>query len=181
MFDNWNQHMGLQFVVFQLTKLSSMMLQGKLGGMNVDIIFRRPKMLLFWCQIILLVIAMLSCILDLISCEELVSFTKHTTLCSTQLLCLSVLMDGAYNSNWQVNTKSQSCSTIAFIFYRSWKSYLACSKLFRQMMVDAYAKIECERLQFLHREQKQLREDSYKELQDTVVNNDLNGQTIGQR
>ena len=81
---------------------------------------------------------------------------------------------------------------------------LLARRLFQQFMVDAYAKIECERLQFLRRdsykelrreqkqlrtdnykelrrEQKQLRADIYKELQDAMVNNDGNAQNVCQK
>ena len=39
----------------------------------------------------------------------------------------------------------------------------------QQLIVDAYAQIESERLQFLRREQDYLRPDNYKDLQETIV------------
>ena len=58
---------------------------------------------------------------------------------------------------------------------------LIARRLFQQFMVDAYAKVKCERLQFPLREQKQLREESYKGLRDAKVNNDGNAQNVGQK
>ena len=42
----------------------------------------------------------------------------------------------------------------------------------QHFIVDAYAKIESERLQFLRREQDHLRTDKYKDLWETIVNQD---------
>ena len=66
-------------------------------------------------------------------------------------------------------------------FTRPGNFVLLARRLFQQFMVDAYAKIEFECLQFLLRKQKQLRADSYKELWDALVNNDGNAQNVGQK
>ena len=42
-------------------------------------------------------------------------------------------------------------------------------RLLQQFMVDAYAKIECERFQYIRREQKRLRADNYQDLRDTIL------------
>lgn len=66
-------------------------------------------------------------------------------------------------------------------FTRQGNYLLQARRLFQQYIVDAYAKIECERLQFIRREQKRLRADNYQELRDTIVNADGNPQNVGQR
>ena len=47
--------------------------------------------------------------------------------------------------------------------------------------VDAYAKIESERLQYLRREQGGLRADSYRDLWETIVNQDGDPRNVGQK
>ena len=51
----------------------------------------------------------------------------------------------------------------------------------QQFNVDAYAKIESERLQFLRREQDHLRADHYKDLHETIVNQDKDSRNFGQK
>ena len=51
----------------------------------------------------------------------------------------------------------------------------------QQFIVDAYAKIESERLQFLRREQAHLREDNYKALRETTVNQDRYLRNVDQK
>ena len=51
----------------------------------------------------------------------------------------------------------------------------------QQFIVDAYAKIESERLQFLRREQDHLRADGYKDLRETIVNQDGDPRNVGQK
>ena len=60
-------------------------------------------------------------------------------------------------------------------------SLQAC-QLLQQFMVDAYAKIECERLQYIRREQRRLRADNYQDLRDKIiiVNSDGNPNNVGQ-
>ena len=48
-------------------------------------------------------------------------------------------------------------------------------------MVDVYAKIETERLQYLRREQSALRADNYKELHDAIVTGDGDPRNVGQK
>ena len=51
----------------------------------------------------------------------------------------------------------------------------------QQFIVDAYAKIESERLQFLMRKQDHLWADSYKDLRETIVNQDRDPRNVGQK
>ena len=51
----------------------------------------------------------------------------------------------------------------------------------QQIIVDAYAKTEFERLQFLRREQDHLRADNYKDLRETIVNQDGDPRNVGQK
>ena len=50
-----------------------------------------------------------------------------------------------------------------------------------QFIVDACAKIESERLQFLGREQNHLRADNYKGFRETIVNQDGDPRNVGQK
>lgn len=55
-------------------------------------------------------------------------------------------------------------------------------KLFQQFIVDAYAKIECSRLQYIRFQQSKLRADKYGELRDAISNQDNADPTnLGQR
>ena len=61
-------------------------------------------------------------------------------------------------------------------------SVLLCAKwLFLQYLVDAYCKIETERLQFLRREQTSLRADSYQDLWDAILDRDGDPSNVGHR
>ena len=51
----------------------------------------------------------------------------------------------------------------------------------QQFIIDAYAKIESERLQYLRREQGGLRVDSYRDLLETIVNQDEDSRNVGQK
>ena len=51
---------------------------------------------------------------------------------------------------------------------------LTAKRLFQQFLVDMYAKIETERLQFLRREQQSLRVDNYNSLRDSLLASDGN-------
>ena len=51
----------------------------------------------------------------------------------------------------------------------------------QQFIVDAYVKIESECLQFLRREQDHLRADNYKDLWETIVNQDGDPGNVGQK
>ena len=54
-------------------------------------------------------------------------------------------------------------------------------RLFQQWIVDAYCKIETERLQFLRREQKSLRAGNYSKVRDSILREDGNPNQVGQR
>ena len=54
-------------------------------------------------------------------------------------------------------------------------------RLFQQFLVDAYCKIETERLKFLRREQTALRADCYRDLQDAILDGDGNPRNVGHR
>ena len=55
------------------------------------------------------------------------------------------------------------------------------ARLFQQYLVDAYCKIETERLQFLRREQQTLRVDNYTSLRDCLLAADGDPRQVGQR
>ena len=55
------------------------------------------------------------------------------------------------------------------------------ARLFQQYLVDAYCKIETERLQFLRREQQTLRADNYMSLRDSLLSGDGDPRQVGQR
>ena len=67
------------------------------------------------------------------------------------------------------------------LFTRQGNYLLPARRLLQQVMVEAYAKIECERPQYIRREQKRLRADNYQDLRDTIVNSDGNTNNVGQR
>ena len=61
-------------------------------------------------------------------------------------------------------------------------SVLLCAKwLFQQYLVDAYCKIETERLQFLRCEQTSLRADCYQDLWDAILDRDEDPSNVGHR
>ena len=53
--------------------------------------------------------------------------------------------------------------------------------LLQQYLVDAYCKIETERLQFLRREQTALRADYYQDLRDAILYRDGDPNNVGHR
>ena len=55
------------------------------------------------------------------------------------------------------------------------------SGFFQQYLVDAYCKIETERLQFLRREQTALRADCYQDLRDAILDGDVDPSNVGRR
>ena len=67
------------------------------------------------------------------------------------------------------------------IMVRVGNHLLKLKRLFQQILVDAYCKIETERLSFLRREQRTLRADNYTSLHDNLVINDGDPQNVGQR
>ena len=58
---------------------------------------------------------------------------------------------------------------------------LEARRLLQQFIVDAYEKIESERLQYLRREQGGLRADRYRDLRETIVNQDEDSRNVGQK
>ena len=56
---------------------------------------------------------------------------------------------------------------------------LRAKRLFQQFLVDAYCKIETERLQFLRREQTALRADCYQDLGDAILDGDGDPRNVG--
>ena len=54
-------------------------------------------------------------------------------------------------------------------------------RLYQQYLVDAYCKVETERLQYLRREQSKLRADCYQNLRDTLLVTDGDTNNVGQR
>ena len=58
---------------------------------------------------------------------------------------------------------------------------LRAKRLFQQFLVDAYCKIETERLQFLRREQTALRADCYQDLRDAILDSDGDPRNVGRR
>ena len=54
-------------------------------------------------------------------------------------------------------------------------------RLFQQYLVDAYCKIETERLQFLRHEQTALRPDCYQDLRDVILDGDGDPNSVGHR
>ena len=58
---------------------------------------------------------------------------------------------------------------------------LRATRLFQQYLVDAYCKIETERLQFLRREQTALRADCYQDLRDAILDGDGDPSNVGRR
>ena len=58
---------------------------------------------------------------------------------------------------------------------------LRVKRLFQQYLVDAYCKIETERLQFLRCEQTALRADCYQDLRDAILDRDGDPNNVGHR
>ena len=62
-----------------------------------------------------------------------------------------------------------------------WNYLLKLKRLFQQILVDVYCKIETKRLSFFRREQRALRADSYTSLSDNLIVNDGDTQNVGKR
>ena len=82
---------------------------------------------------------------------------------------------------WHVNLKLRNSGRklMAMVYYRyhimvreNVSVLLRAKRLFQQYLVDAYCKIETERLQFLRREQTALRADCYQDLRDAILEGD---------
>ena len=90
---------------------------------------------------------------------------------------------------WHVNLKLQNGRKLtAMVYYRyhimirqNVSVLLRAKRLFQQYLVDAYCKIETERLQFLRREQTALRADCYQDLQDAILDQDGDPNNVGCR
>ena len=90
---------------------------------------------------------------------------------------------------WHVNLKLQNGRKLtAMVYYRyhimirqNVSVLLRAKRLFQQYLVDAYCKIETERLQFLRREQTTLRADCYQDLRDAILDRDGDPNNVGRR
>ena len=90
---------------------------------------------------------------------------------------------------WHVNLKLQNGRKLtAMVYYRyhimvrqNVSVLLRAKRLFQQYLVDAYCKIETERLQFLRREQTALRADCYQDLRDAILDGDGDPNNVGRR
>lgn len=90
------------------------------------------------------------------------------------------------NTGWslavKINKKVTQLQFYKFyLFTRQGNYLLLARRLLQQFIVDIYAKIECERLQFLRREQGSLRADNYKELRDAIFSADGDSRNVGQK
>ena len=56
-----------------------------------------------------------------------------------------------------------------------------CRRLMQQFVVDMYVKVETERLNFLRRDQKKLRAETYSDFTDAILRNDEDPANIGQK
>ena len=90
---------------------------------------------------------------------------------------------------WHVNLKLQNGRKLtAMVYYRyhimvrqNVSVLLRAKRLFQQYLVDAYCKIETERLQFLRREQTTLRADCYQDWRDAILDGDGDPNNVGHR
>ena len=90
---------------------------------------------------------------------------------------------------WHVNLKLRNGRKLtAMVYYRyhimvreNVSVLLRAKRLFQQYLVDAYCKIETERLQFLRREQTALRADCYQDLRDAILEGDGDPNSVGRR
>ena len=90
---------------------------------------------------------------------------------------------------WHVNLKLRNGRKLtAMVYYcyhimirQNVSVLLRAKRLFQQYLVDAYCKIETERLQFLRREQTTLRADCYQDLWDAILDRDGDPNNVGRR
>ena len=88
---------------------------------------------------------------------------------------------------WHVNLKLRNGRKLmAMVYYQyhimvreNVSVLLRAKRLFQQYLVDAYCKIETERLQFLRREQTALRADCYQDLRDAILEGDGDPNSVG--
>ena len=71
--------------------------------------------------------------------------------------------------------------TAYHIMAREGNNLIKGRRLYQQYLVDAYCKVETERLQYLRREQSKLRADCYQNLRDTLLVTDGDTNNVGQR
>ena len=88
-------------------------------------------------------------------------------------------------SVWNLDLKAQEkVSQLQFyrlhLCVRDGNYLLTARRFLQQFIVDVYAKIECERLQFLRREQSTPRVDSYRDFRDALYSTDRDPRNIGQ-
>ena len=90
---------------------------------------------------------------------------------------------------WHANLKLQNGRKLtALVYYRyhimvrqNVSVLLQAKRLFQQYLVDAYCKIETERLQFLRRDQTALQADCYQDLRDAILDGDGDPNNVGHR
>ena len=76
----------------------------------------------------------------------------------------------------------RNCNTIALIFSICIGNFiLQARRLLQQFIVDAYSKIESERLQYLRKEQGGLKADSFRDLRENIANQDEDSRNVGQK
>ena len=133
----------------------------------------------FFCQIIQPDTVILYCIQDLISCKGFQNFIRLMTVYRFLYFFHSWNLIMKITGQHKVTQLQFYCF---HLFTRQGNHLLQARRLLQQFMVDAYAKIECERLQYnIRREQKRLRADNHQDLRDTIVNSDGNPNNVGQR
>ena len=141
--------MNLLAYILILTPLLSVKTQGQSESMKGDSTLLCPHMMsLFSCQTIQLANEILFSTHGLMSVCGSVSCTRRMILFNILYFFLLVQMVGVLSLQKAGDLKSQSCSTTVFIFFTRQSNYILCAKkLYQQFIVDAYAKIECSRLQ----------------------------------
>ena len=89
-------------------------------------------------------------------------------------------------SGWNLDLKAQEkVSQLQFYWFhlcvKDGRYLLTVRRLLQQFIVDVYAKIECERLQFLRREQSTLRADNYRDLRHALYSTHRDPRNVGER
>ena len=90
---------------------------------------------------------------------------------------------------WHINLKLQNGKKLTCKLYYCYmlmvrtpvSTVLQAKRLIQQLLVDSYSKTETEQLQFLRREQKSLRADSYQDLRDALLDRDDDPSNVGRR
>ena len=102
----------------------------------------------------------------------------HYSIHSSSLTAQMVTISTIASRNGRKVTQQQFYS--CHIMVRDGNYLLQGAHLFQQYLVDVHCKIETERLQFLRREQKALRADSYISLRDSILAIDGDPRQVGQ-